>query len=115
MGTFNYDSVLKVDFEDRVLAHIQIVIGAKLRRGESFNFSWRDDEAIGDGRTTVWVHPALPIVYKYNGGKMPRINPAWIQVLSDTANSNGGLQLVPEPDSPLSGSGGSSSGNGGTR
>jgi hypothetical protein len=35
MGAFNYDSTLKVDFDDRVLAHIQIVIGAKLRRGES--------------------------------------------------------------------------------
>lgn len=101
MGTFNYDSVLKVDFEDRVLAHIQIVIGAKLRRGESFYLSWRDDDAIGDGRTTVWVHPSLPLVYKYNGGKMPRINPAWIHLLTESANSNSGLQILPEPDSPL--------------
>lgn len=53
MGTFHYDASLKVDFEDRVLAHLQIVIGAKLRRGESFYVSWRDDESVGDGRTAV--------------------------------------------------------------
>jgi hypothetical protein len=98
IGTFHYDSTLKVDFEDRVLAHIQIVAGAKLRRGESFYFSWRDDETVGNGRTTVWLHPALPLVYKYFGSKMPRINPAWIQTLTESANSSGGLQLVPEPD-----------------
>jgi hypothetical protein len=98
MGTFTYDSTLKVDFDDRVLAHLQIVVGSKLRRGESFYFSWRDDDAVGNGRTTVWLHPALPLVFKFFGSRMPRIDPAWIQVLSESANSNGGLQLIPEPD-----------------
>lgn len=98
MGTLHYDTALKVDFEDRVLAHLQIVIGAKLRRGEGFHFSWRDDDAVGGGRTTVWLHPELPLVFKYFGSKMPRINPDWIHALTASANSNGGLQLVPEPD-----------------
>ena len=100
LGTFHYDASLKVDFDDRVLAHLQIVIGQKLRRRESFYFAWRDDDQIGDGRTTVWLHPALPLVYKYFGSKMPRINPAWIHTLTESANSNGGLQLVPEPAAP---------------
>lgn len=100
MGTFNYDASLKVDFEDRVLAHLQIVIGQKLRRGESFYFSWRDDDRTGNGRTTVWLHPALPLVYKYFGSRMPLINPSWIQDLTASANSNGGLQLVEEPSAP---------------
>ncbi|KFF58097.1 ATP-dependent DNA ligase, partial [Cryobacterium sp. MLB-32] len=43
MGKLTYDSSLTADFDDRVLAHIQLVIGTKLRRGESFYFSWRDD------------------------------------------------------------------------
>jgi hypothetical protein len=29
------DSTLTVDFEDRFLAHLHLVIGAKIRRGES--------------------------------------------------------------------------------
>lgn len=55
MGKLTYDSSITVDFDDRVLAHIQLVIGAKLRRGESFYFSWRDDPLVGGGRSTVWV------------------------------------------------------------
>jgi hypothetical protein len=43
MGSFHYDVGFSADFEDRLLAHLQIVIGAKLRRGEGFYFSWRDE------------------------------------------------------------------------
>ena len=55
MGKLTYDSTLTVDFDDRVLAHLQLVIGAKLRRAESFYFSWRDDPAVGDGRSALDV------------------------------------------------------------
>ncbi|MET4156688.1 ATP-dependent DNA ligase [Agromyces sp. PvR057] len=104
MGKFIYET-LRVDFEDRVLAHLQHVIGAKLRRGESFHFSWRDDASIGNGRTTIWMHPSAMIVYKYYGSRPPSINRAWIEALSQVANSGAGLHLVPEPaDGPTSGS-----------
>ncbi len=50
MGTLIYgDSGLIVDFDDRVLAHLQIVIGAKLRRHEGFFFTWKDDLAGREG------------------------------------------------------------------
>jgi hypothetical protein len=101
MGSFHYDVGFSADFEDRLLAHLQIVIGAKLRRGEGFYFSWRDDGRVGNGRTTIWIHPAVSLRYKYYGGRMPRINPAWIRDLSISANSASGLQLVPEPPAPL--------------
>ncbi len=97
MGKFIYDGAYKVDFDDRVLAHLQVVIGNKLRRGESFHFSWKDDPSIGDGRTTVWVHPRASIVYKYYGGRRPTLNLTWIDALSDVANTPGGLYLLPEP------------------
>ena len=35
MGKLTYDSTMTVDFDDRVLAHLQLVIGAKLRRAET--------------------------------------------------------------------------------
>jgi hypothetical protein len=100
MGTFFYDVEFSADFDDRTLAHLQIVIGTKLRRGEAFYFSWQDDVRIGNGRTSLWLHPAIPLRYKYYGGRMARINPAWIQSLSVSANSNSGLQLVEEPPPP---------------
>lgn len=99
MGTLLYDSSFSADFEDRALAHLQIVIGAKLRRNESFYFSWKDDARIGDGRTTIWLHPSISLVYKYFGGRMPSINRAWIEELTHLANTPGGLQIVREPDS----------------
>ncbi|MGV3712916.1 DUF7882 family protein [Pseudolysinimonas sp.] len=97
MGRLTYDGTIKVDFDDRVLAHLQLVIGAKIRRGESFHFSWRDDPSVGDGRTVVWIHPASNLSYKYYGSKQPAINRRWLEDLTTSANSAGGLHLVPEP------------------
>jgi hypothetical protein len=97
MGKFIYDGTVKVDFDDRTLAHLQLVISTKLRRGEPFAFSWKDDASIGDGRTTVWVHPRCALVYKYYGGRKHRLNHAWVDALAFTANSPSGLYLVPEP------------------
>jgi hypothetical protein len=98
VGTLTYDSTLSADFTDRTLAHLQIVIGAKLRRHESFYFSWKDDEAIGDGRSVIWLHPTIPISFKYFGSRPPTINRAWIDELMLHANTPAGLQLVPEPE-----------------
>ena len=97
MGKLIYDSNLVTDFEDRLLAHLQIVIGAKLRRGESFAFGWRDSEGVGNGRTLIWVHPALPLRYKYSGATMPAINREWIELLTTAINSPSGLEALPEP------------------
>ncbi|TFD61504.1 ATP-dependent DNA ligase [Cryobacterium suzukii] len=97
MGKFTYDSSITVDFDDRVLAHIQLVIGAKLRRGESFYFSWRDDPFVGGGRSTVWVHPGISLAFKYFGSKAPTLNRDWVEALSLSANSASGLQIVTEP------------------
>lgn len=100
MGKLAYDRSLTIDFDDRTLAHLQIVIGMKMRRGESFYFSWKDDQQVGDGRTSIWLHPTIPLVYKYHGSRSPVINPAWIHALEVSANTNAGLQIVPEPSVP---------------
>lgn len=97
MGKFIYEGGVKVEIEDRALTHLQLVISAKLRRGEPFAFSWREDASVGGGRTTVWVHPGSSIVYKYYGGRQPSINRAWVDALAFTANAPTGLYLVPEP------------------
>lgn len=98
MGKLTYDSTLTVDFDDRALAHLQLVIGAKLRRGESFFMSWKDDPAIGDGRSMLWLFPNVPLYFKFSGGRAPAVNRAWVDALMLTANSPQGLQIVPEPD-----------------
>jgi hypothetical protein len=100
MGKFIYDGQIRVDFEDRLLAHLQVTITTKLRRGEPFTFAWKDDSSIGDGRTMVWLHPSRSLVYKFYGSRPPHLNRAWLEALMHTANSPTGLYVVPEPAEP---------------
>lgn len=104
MGKFIYEGSVKSEIEDRALTHLQLVITAKLRRAEPFPFSWREDTSVGGGRTTVWLHPASSLVFKYFGSRQPSINRAWIEALAFTANSPGGLHVVPEPQEAAGGS-----------
>lgn len=105
MGSLTYDRVT-VDFDDRILAHLQIVIVQKLRRGESFLLSWRNAAEVGDGRSSAWLHPAIPLYFRFSGGQPPSINPLWLAQLTRSANSSQGLVATgedrsgPETDRP---------------
>jgi hypothetical protein len=98
MGKFIFETAIKVELEDRLLAHVEHVITAKLRRNESFTFTWKEDVSMGGGRVTVWLHPAANIVYKFHGGRSPALNAAWLHALNYTASGPHGLYIVPEPD-----------------
>lgn len=98
MGKLIYDSTISAEFTDRALHHLQVVITAKLRRGEPFNFTWREDPSIGGGRTTVWIHGGSDVVFEYPEGKQSAMNRAWVDALAFTANAPTGLYLVHEPD-----------------
>jgi hypothetical protein len=98
MGKLVYGpGAVEIGFDDRTLAHLSVVIVAKLRRGESMLFSWRDDASVGDGRSSVWLSPSIPLYFKYFGSRPPKINRAWITALTMAANGNQGLHVVPEP------------------
>ncbi|RWZ64271.1 ATP-dependent DNA ligase [Labedella populi] len=98
MGKLVYgDSDIDIDIDDRSLAHLQIVIGNKLRRGESFFFSWKDDPAVGDGRSAIWLDRAIPLYFKFTGSRAPAINREWIDALNASANSGTGLIFTDEP------------------
>jgi len=98
LGTLTYDSKLTATFDDRVLAHLQVVIWAKIRRGEQFSFTWTEPARNGFGRSSIWISPNISLAFEYFGGKTPMLNRHWIDVLSKSANSPGGLHLLPEPD-----------------
>jgi hypothetical protein len=97
MGQLIYDTQVKTGIDDRALAHLQIVMLNKLRRRESFAFSWKNPAAEGDGRSTIWIAPELSLWFKYSGGRPPVINSAWVHALMAEANTAAGLHLVPEP------------------
>ena len=98
MGTLTYDGMF-VRFDDRVLAHVQIVIVQKLRRGESFLMSWRDSIAVGDGRSSIWLDRSIPLYFKFAGGHTPDLNRAWLATLTLSADSPRGLVISSEHDS----------------
>ncbi len=100
MGQIVYASTFEARFDDRVLAHLQIVIMAKLRRQESFSFSWTNPRDNGSGRTSLWLHPTIPLVFSFHGNRPPTINRAWIESLMASANSASGLRVLPEPIAP---------------
>ena len=85
-----------IHLEDRALAHLQIVFSDKLRRNEAFHFTWADAPTEGGGRNIIWVHPTMPIYFRYSGSRPPSINRAWLDELEHSAN-NGGLVLRDEP------------------
>ena len=100
MGTLVYGPALTLSFDDRALAHLQLVITAKLRRGESFVFSFEENRGDVTGRTTLWMNPDIPMIYRYDGTKMPAISREWLESLTAAASSAQGLMLTDEPAEP---------------
>jgi hypothetical protein len=102
MGSLTYgNSGIVAEFDDRARTHVQIVITAKLRRRESFLFSWSDTVQNGSGRNSIWLDPTSVLYYRFAGGRPPRINRAWLEVLIVSANSGTGLIYTVEPPESL--------------
>jgi len=95
MGSILYDGTL-VSFDDRLLAHLQIVIVQKFTKQESFLMSWKDGESVGDGRGSIWLSPSIPIYFKFVGSRTPAINKEWLLALGKSAESSTGLIVVDE-------------------
>ncbi len=98
VGTIFYgDSATPIEIEDRALAHLKVVIATKLRRGESFTLSWTHVDGQEPGRSTVWLHPSIPLRFVFDEPEPAMLSRAWIEELANSANSSGGLMLVAEP------------------
>jgi len=97
VGTLYYgDSGTPIGIEDRALAHLKVAITTKLRRGESFTLSWRHPDEQPRGRSTLWLHPSIPLRFVFDEPVAPELSRSWIEDLMRSANSTGGVQLVPE-------------------
>lgn len=95
MGALHYGA-FSYTFDDRVLAHIQMVVGIKLRRGERFFISWRASHAVGDGRHSIWIDNGVPIHFEYFGSRPPAINREMIETMVTMAGSSSGLHIGEE-------------------
>ena len=100
MGTIHYDGGDVIHIEDRALAHLKVVIATKLRRQESFTLSWKHPEGEPGGRSTIWLHPSIPLRFEFDEPEAPQLNAKWIEDLMHSVNSTGGITLVDEVVDP---------------
>jgi hypothetical protein len=95
MGRLVY-GVTAYELSDRLLAHLQVVVSTKLRRGENFFVSWRDPGSAGSGRQAIWVDNGVHLAFEYDGGSFPQVSREWVEALSASAATGMGLQLTDE-------------------
>jgi hypothetical protein len=100
MGTFTYADI-DIDIDDRLLAHLEAVILAKLRLQQSFFFTWTNPVQAGSGRHCIWLDPAIPLVFLYASGARPRLNREWAAKLLESANTEAGIVYQAEPGGPV--------------
>ena len=95
MGTLHYGG-RRTEFDDRLLAHLHIVIVQKLRTGTGFAMSWMNALSAGNGRTSIWIDRTIPLQFDFAGSRPPAINREWLAELQRSADSSTGLVVTGE-------------------
>lgn len=97
MGALYYGgSASPIRIDDRVLAHLMIVVITKLRRGESFTMSWPHPDDRPPARSAIWLHPAVPLRFEFEHPDQPQPNRQYLADLANAANTSGGIRLGAE-------------------
>src|SRR3546814_1627022 len=84
------------DWSSDVCSSDLVVIATKLRRGESFTVSWRHPDDQPRGRSTLWLHPSIPLRFVFDDAEPTALSREWVEELANSANSSGGIMLVAE-------------------
>lgn len=89
MGRLYYgnssDAIIVDDYE---LAHLKMVATTKLRRSEGFSVSFA---SAANGRSTVWIHCAIPLRFDFDSSEPIRLDPAHVNELAQSAASAMGI------------------------
>jgi hypothetical protein len=94
MGSLFYGaSRLEIVIDDETLALAQRIIVAKLRRSEPFSISWDDADEIGDGLSSVWISETTELHFKYDSPRLPPLDTAKLEQLTQDAATTLGLRL----------------------
>jgi hypothetical protein len=98
MGALLYgSSSVEIEFDDRTLAHLRAVIGAKLRRGEGFFLSWAEDSSKGTSRNSIWLDSRIALRFRFSSSERIEFNREWLNALARSADLPEGLRFIPEP------------------
>ena len=47
---------------------------------------------------SLWLSPSVPLEFRFAGSRPPQLNPVWLEVLAEMANTARGLVLVSETE-----------------
>ncbi|SDQ25798.1 hypothetical protein [Leucobacter chromiiresistens] len=86
------------EFEDRLLAHLQFVIGQKLKKQECFFLSWHKPHDQGDGRLSIWLSPYTTVAFRFSGSRDPELSKVWVRALNALAHTPRGLVAITEEE-----------------
>lgn len=90
------DGVHRIRIGDHALAHLRVVMATKLRRSESFTLSWHHPDDHPEARTTLWLHPSIPLRVVLDAADPPPLDREWLEELARSAAAPGGIVLGPE-------------------
>lgn len=103
MGFLQYGQ-LRIDFDDRILTHLEVVVLSKFRRHESFAMTWRETTGTGESCSTLWLSPSQPVYFHFEESRYPNLDRRWAERLAVSAAGPAGLVIVDENGSPIAGS-----------
>lgn len=99
MGKLRYGTE-EFEFEDRLLAHLMLVVNQKARRREGFLLSWTHrTPGVGEGRSSIWITAGSNLGFQFSGSREASVNGAWLSSMMDASFSTRGLDIdaVREP------------------
>ncbi|RWZ50060.1 ATP-dependent DNA ligase [Labedella phragmitis] len=92
MGMLKYGT-REIAVEDRILAHISVIVTQKLRRRESFLLTLpASDRRMAT--EAMWMSCNSDIAFAYSGNRVPSLNHAWLEQMMTESFSAHGLDLT---------------------
>ncbi|MCY1715763.1 hypothetical protein OVA26_02235 [Microbacterium sp. SL62] len=106
MGTLFYGSVREpIRLPDVLLAYLQVITVAKLRRNEAFFASWRTLQEANDERLHLWLHPSIPLRFVIDVEDGIALQSAVVEQLMRTAATSTvgiDLDIIPQTSADAS-------------
>ncbi|WP_157496952.1 DUF7882 family protein [Leifsonia sp. Leaf264] len=78
---------------DSVIVHLRAAITEKLRRNERFLLSWHEPDVVGDGTSSVWLDPSIPLRYHVDHGVDATVDPGVVEEMILAASTDEGLVI----------------------
>ncbi len=91
---------VRIEMDDLLLAHLQVLTIAKLRRSEPFVLSWVETIDGVDGSRSIWLTQDVELLWEYEGIRPTKLDPQQLETMATQAASNGGLNVGDEAHNP---------------